>query len=310
MSVSATGPETVFIPRVLNTPSRLVCRFGWNEQTTSAFARETFEKLVLEGGVDQNFDIPLLGKKSCQIGLLALRTRGRLNGLAQFVGVTSLDMESIPSNGIELASFENLRDLFAEWDQKLSEQIFGLTALRSLGCTGYRDRDCVKIGRLVSLEVLGLTQGSLVCLKGLSNCANLNTLSLGYLKNFQDVSGVELMHSLSDISLNNLPKLVGKLKLQALRKLESVYIVDTPLNVDLEGVGTLPHLQKLWLKSKSVNLQWEELLDLPKLRTVGIMNSSSDEEQVSEIADRIGRVVKSIRTVKSRKNTQIQLELE
>ena len=63
---------------------RLVCRFGWNDETTRSFWSRRFEVLVLSGGRDQAFRIPDLGEKAFELKSIKLGASGVVEGLEQF----------------------------------------------------------------------------------------------------------------------------------------------------------------------------------------------------------------------------------
>lgn len=304
-----TSPEIVLMPRVLNTPSRLVCRGGWDTGTTNAFQQEDFEKLVLEGGPKHIFDIPNLGGKSREIELLALRSQGEVDGLSQFERVAALDIESVPGNGIKLAEFKNLKRIFFEWDKSVWEQVLELPDLESVGCVGLKLDNLQSLVALRSLEVLGLTRGGLKSLSGLSQCSRLNTLSLAYLPNLKDISELGNMTSIVDLSVTNLPKLSGELSVQRFPDLTSLFVAATPLKVDLAGVGKLHRLQKLWLKAESTNLDWESILGIKSLSKVAIVDPGASADDIGKVAESLGRKVKSARAAGPKKSRQIQINL-
>lgn len=308
----ASQPEVAFFPRILDNPSRLECSYGWNDDTTRAFLESDFERLVIKGGKSQAVNIPGLGKKASHIYDIDLDTLGQINGLEQFINIKNIDISSVPSNGINIGLFANLESLFCEWDEVLVDQVFNIKTIKNLAILGYPKSDCALFKSLTNLKEVGLTQGRVKSLSGIEFCKDIERLSLTYIKSLTDIQALYQLKKLKDLSLGNLPKVNGCLNLSSFRNLNSLYIVSTPLSVDLSSINKVANPHKIWLNVSHINLDWRILFGKSALKTIGLMKGKEypyNDDELYTYAKDCGRKIKNVKHVGNKKTGQIQIEL-
>lgn len=305
-------PIAELYPRIIKTPSRLVCRFGWNEETTHSFFTQQFEQLELRGGENQEFRIPALGKKADEVRDISLHSAGIVEGLLQFKNLEKLYIDSWPKNGLDLSSFPNLRILWLYQVKPAEKQLPELPCLNEIGITGYsRGVDCTLFSDMKHLQTLDLTQGRLRSLQGLEACPSLTSLDLAYIINLEDITTLHGLENLEVIRLMNLPKVSDTLTLHnypRLKFFDGAGGVD--LLVDVSGLSRLTGMQKLWLNVPFEGLDWEDIFRLPDLKLVGITTKEGipDDETLYRFAEQYGKPIKQIRRIGVRKPKGIQLK--
>ena len=303
-------PEIEYEPPHFNKEGRLICYFGWNDDTTKAFLSKVFTTLDLRGGEKQEFSIPELGAKAHELKALSLHCNGVLEGLEQFSNIESLNVGSWPKNGLDLTMFGKLKSLYIDAEKKVDRQIPRLPSLESIGITGYSEQDCSAFAGLKYLRSLSFSQGRLRTLQGLESCPSLSSLEFAYIRNLEDVETIHGLGTLENIWLENLPKVAGNLSLQNYPGLKSFYASKVDLVVDVSGLRNLGSMQKLWLNVPSEGLEWEDIFMLPKIRLVWIRTKEGipSDEKFHLYAERHGKTVKEIERIGIRKPKGVKLD--
>lgn len=307
------APEVSFLPRIFNTPSRLICRNGWDESTTDKFCQTEFELLVLEGTDERGgFIVPKLGDGKSAVRQLEIRVSRHLQGIDQFSNVETLDISFVPTNGIDLTIFPRLNKLFLEWDKKRPCDVFRITSLLEMGLMGFPEKDCEKFSQLKILKTVGLTQCGVQSLAGLEGCKNLSGVSLNYLRKLTTLDALYEADKIQNISIEKLPALRGDIEVGAFKQASDVVIGDTPANANLSNIDQLRKLKRLWLGIPSMSLDWEQLFSIKALKSIALMNPKLPEggdEGLIACAKNNRRKVLSLEWAGPRKR-QIRLALE
>jgi hypothetical protein len=304
---AVTKPEAFVLPRP-PAHQMLRCAFGWNAETTRAFQAEEFDWLELRGGENQVFDIPALGKKK-GIKRLLLVASGIVRGLEQFAEVPEIELTTIPKNGVDLSIFTKPTLLRCEWEKALAKQVFGLTSLREMDVVGFSEPDCKAFSALPRMLGIGFTQGRLQSLAGLEECEELEELSLAHLKDLCDLSRLAKLTSLRDLSLTNLPKLQGTLDVAVFKRLRSLYVVSSPLTINLKALHDAPDLELLWLNVPGEGLEWTSLFQKKRLQKVGLLESTDmpSDDELMTLAKQNSRQLAGIQHVGPKKSRQLQI---
>ncbi len=309
MTDDSANPRTEFLPRILNTPSRLVCYNGWSDETTSSFGSHDFEQLELRGTRDQQFEIPSLGDKAGKLERLSLKAAGNVEGLKQFSAVSNLGVSTRPRNGLDLGMFGDVRRFFFEWDKSIAAQLVLLEKIESLGCIGYRFDTLAELKPLATLREIAVTQGTLISLDGVEGFTKLKSIELAHLRKLESIDALYNVPGIESLRFTRLPKVSDNLRLRQWSSLSHVYVVDSPLSIDCEGVGTLDSLEMIWTNGPVSNLQWPELLMLKSLKKVGVVDPEMNEAAIRATLGVLGRDIASLKLVGPRKSKQIQLNI-
>jgi hypothetical protein len=255
-----------------------------------------FEELQLRGGSDQVFSIPPLGPKAETVTRLGIFSSGHIDGLQQFTNVTALHVDHFPRNGLDITRFGKLEHFSCEW-QKDFLQVFGMRSVVSLDLFHFPEHDCRLFQSMPQLKSVSLTQGALKTLLGLEGCEHLEELSLSYLRNFTDLDSLNHFTQLRHIDLRNLPKVKGTVTVAAFPVLQTIYVANAPVTVDLSSLNDLSQLEKLWLAAPLTNLSWDKLFSRPRLRLAGLFAEADTPKSDAffiELAKKYGRRLEKI----------------
>ncbi len=291
-----------------NNAYRLVCHFGWSEEASHAFENEEIETLELSGG---SFLIPRLGKKALELKNLEIRTSGIVEGLEQFENIEELTVEFLPENGLDLSLFPKLIDLSFEREKSLEKQLDNLQGLRRILITGYSGTDCSVFPSMQQLESLTLIQGRLRSLQGLESCHRLQELDLALIRGLEDITAIHTLSGLKKLSLANLPKAEGTLKISRYPEIEFFYMVKSAnLSVDMSGLRGHMGLRKLWLVGSVKKLDWPDVFTLPELEMVSLPEGPTplDDDMLRSLATRHGKMMKSIQRTGPKRDRNILIK--
>ena len=305
-------PEVDLLPAILNTPSRLICRFGWGDVTTREFLKCDFDQLVLSGGREQGFSIPDLGPKALEVKNLDISAAGVVEGIEQFANIEAIDVTFMPKNGVNLSVFKHLRRVYSDRNKPIEKQIATLPKLQSVAFMGYSGVDCSAIACLSELKTFGLTQGRLQSLDGLEKCRQLECVSLAYLRNLTEVGVLEKFAGLKELHLQNLPKLSGTISVSTYTELQYFYVVECGLSVDLSGLNRNKHLKKLWLNVQHRNLSWPDLFSLRDLSLIGLLagDAPPDDQELKTLSATHGHKLQKIERAGKGKMQHLRLHFE
>lgn len=303
-------PEIEYEPSHFDKEGRLICYFGWDDDSTRAFVSRVFSTLDLRGGEKHEFHIPELGSKAHELKGLALHCSGVLEGLEQFSNIESLNVGSWPKNGLNLAMFGKLKSLSIDAVKKADRQLSRLPCLEDISTIGYSEQDCSAFSGMNSLRSLFFSQGRLRTLQGLESCPSLSSLELAYIRNLEDMEAIHGLGTLENIWLENLPKVTGRLSLQKYPDLKSFYASKVNLIVDVSGLRKLQNMQKLWLNLPFEGLDWKDIFMLPDMKRVGISTEKGipGDEEFHRLAERHGKPLKEITRIGKRKPKAVQLK--
>jgi hypothetical protein len=124
----------------------------------------------------------------------------------------------------------------------------------------------------------------------LTRFAGLQSLTLEDLPSLRWETNLTQFGTLKVLSLNGLRTITGVLSLEGLHRLERLRIKDCPNAVmDLAAVGEMANLQEIWLNRQHINLDLETLFALPHLEKLGAQGMSKDE--LNTLVERHGRKV-------------------
>lgn len=304
-------PEVELLPRVLNTPSRLSCRFGWDARTTAAFQSLDFEELQLRGGPSHAIHLPSLGKKAADVKRMLIAASGTVSGLQQFSNVETLDMPHRPKTGGDIASFPKLKSLFLEWNAAYASGLSLSQCLVELGLMGFPAVNRNDLEAQQCLRALSVSQGTIRALEGLEKCTELADVSLAYLRKFDDMASLRACRRLEKLSITNVPKLKGTLMASWWPALKRLYVVGTGASVDLSQIAELRGLEQLWVAVAHTGPDWEKVFALPRLMTVGLMEGPSgvDDQDLHAFAAKSNRRIARIEHAGRRGSRQVQITM-
>lgn len=292
-------PQVVWLPQSPPTPSRLVCRHGWGDETTHAFETEDFEQLQLWGTVDEAFRIPKLSEKAGKVSRLRLAACGEVHGLEQFAGVRRLSIDPCPPrNGIKLGDFCELKTLSVEWRKSLDKEIFACHDLRELDVNGYPGKNLSALQSLVQLRTFGMGGGSVNSLTGIEACGEIEIVGVAYARALVDVEALYLLNNLRNLILQNAPKLNTEIQIARLPSLRSIYVVSAPITLDLSGVSRVGSIEEIFIDVPDQGLDPEELMGIRSLRRVGLLMGERpwlEELALKQLAAKFDRDVTSVR---------------
>ena len=302
-------PNVEFLARILQTASRLVCSFGWSDESTREFLSRNFECLVLKGG-KQAFHLPNLGSKASALKELVLASSGIVEGLEQFKNIEKITVAWLPRNGLDLSIFPQLKELSFEKEKRLENQLAEQENLEILSIEKYSGADCSKFSEVRNLRSLWLTQGGIRSLSGLELCSQLESIELAYLRNLSNINALMHLKKMHIISLKNLPKAHGEIEIGNYPDLEFFYVSECKqLNVSLLGLRKLKRLKKLWLNTPSTGLNWLDIFSLPEIEMVMIHADEKmpDDDALRSLAEQNGKRLTKIVHTGPRHKRGIQL---
>ncbi|WP_105171911.1 hypothetical protein [Pseudoalteromonas sp. T1lg24] len=306
-------PQVVTFPRIFKTPSRLECRFGWNDSSNKAFLENEFEQLVLQGSEEQEFKIPKLGVKAEVITNLKLQTSALCSGLEQFENVKNLRLEGIPSNSLPIELLKNVNSISVEWSERFSACLPLLENVKEFDCTYFKGDIAYLLNYLPHLYYLGFTYGNLKDISFLDKLNSITSFGLSHIKALKNINEIHDCRKLTSLTLENLPNVEGVLSLERLKLLKKLYIYKCKkLTINFENIKALNYLEELHLDAKYINLSFSELFTLKTLRklTVPLQDKSFTKDEVAQLVSRNGRNWLSIDFVGPKNSKKIQIELE
>lgn len=303
-------PEVIFISNQFTDNPYLKCCYGWNDETTKAFIESDFKELILSGGKGQEFLIPDLGNQAKKISQLRIGVhQGVVQGIEQFSeNIHDLGISHVPKNSIDISIFKNLSSLGVTWDKKIEQQVNNITGVDSLSLGGYKPTDLSNLKCITTIKKLNTLQGNLVSLKGVN--PDLVELSVVRARNYSDVETINTLHNLRWLHCEYINKAQGIVKLGGMNNLTFVNFVDTGCTLDFKDLGKLQNLEKLWTNGEHINLNWEELIPLPKLKVVGLFDSDVTDEQITSIAKRANKKIEKLFRAGTKKKPHIQITFE
>ena len=313
MQVTNTKPDTILFPRIINNPSRLECRFGWNESSTKSFLENTFEKLVLKGGEGQPFSLPELGEKARALKFLTLNSSSTISGLEQFQCLQDIELLEHPDNALPDEIFHSLTSLFIEWDKRIANYFTLFRGLSSFGVSGFKGSSDLISEHLKSVKSIGFTQGNLKNLNFLSNFACLEDISLAYMHQLDDYSELGNSSKLSRVSLANLPRLSGEISFGCWQDLVEIKVVDCKkLTVNFSNISKCKKLEKVIVNTSCENIHFDELFSLPNILTISIPVAGVDisDNELVELSNETGRKISVLKRVGSKSNNIVQIEFD
>lgn len=302
-------PEVRLMPNLLGGLPRLECHFGWSEEANHILKENDFDVLVLSGGEGQDFKIPDLGANSQKVLSLRLMASGVINGLNQFEdSLVSLDIMTVPSNGVEIKDFPHIQHLSLEWDKKIEAQVHEIESLTSLFIRFYKYKNIDKLNCLNNLKKLSLSQGAVASIKGIN--LNLESLDLSYLKNFTDIDTINDLTNIRRIDCQNIKKAQGVVKLNQFKKANFIRFVDTGCTLDFEGINHLHDLEKIWSNGEHINVNWEQIIALPKLKIVGLIDSMITDDEIKLMAQKASKKIENLTRAGTKKAPHIQITFD
>ncbi|WP_147145094.1 hypothetical protein [Oceanithermus desulfurans] len=290
---------------------RLVCRFGWNDETTRSFWSRRFEVLELSGGRDQAFRIPDLGEKALELKSIKLGALGVVEGLEQFKNLEHLYVDAWPKNGLDLRIFPRLRRLHIHQVKPAEKQLSGLPDLIEIGIAGYTGLDGSLFSSMKHLQSLTLVQGRLRSLEGLEDHPKLKSMELSLVRNLVDLRALDRLSRLEHLHLQQLPKATGMIRIRTFPKMRTFYVAGShkELRVDMAGLRELKHLQKLWVMAGKEHFGFEDVFLLPHLTLAGFTSPTGTpgDDELRSLAGRHGRQLTKIHRARSKGVDVIQL---
>lgn len=302
-------PEVRLMPQMFSDLPRCECHFGWNEETTHIFKNNHFHDLILSGGKGQDFILPDLGKAVTKVKSLSLKALGVVEGLKQFGDcVNGLYVTALPKNSIDISLFKNLNAFGCYWNKKIEQQVNELTGIDRLGIESYESTDLMNLKSIARVKELDLSFGNLTTLNGVNN--DLEKLTLIRARNYSDVVAINTFHKLKWLECKNIKKAQGVIELGNMKDLVFVCFVDTGCVLDLEATGKLQSLEKLWSNGEHINIDWEQIIALPKLKMVGLFDDEVTDEQIISFAEQANKKIERLFRAGTKKKPHIQITFE
>ncbi len=302
-------PEVRLMPQLSNPLPRCECHFGWDQQTTHAFKAHAFDTLKLSGGREQNFILPDLGNDAGKVTALWLDTSAVVEGLEQFSEhVQHLNVSSVPKNSIDLSLFKKLDFLAVQWDRKIADQVNQISRINGLSVSAYTPAGITQLNCARRLKKFSVLQGNLETLEGINS--DLEELSIVRARNYSDIDAINSLTRLQWLECEHVKKAHGTIQPGGMPELRFLRLIEAGCVLDLQGIENLHHLEKIWSNGEHINLNWEALLRLPRLKMVGLFDSEVTDQQIRSVAENSGKKMTRLYRAGTKKKPHIQITFE
>ena len=309
IQITFSSPEIKIIKVRHEKLPRFECRFGWSDEATKLFKQNETRALLLVGNEYHNFIIPNLGVKGKKISELILGVNGNIEGLNQFTSsVTNLEINTFPKNALILDDFKKVRHLSVEWNEKIEKQIDNFISLQSISIRDYYHSDLGRLKCLQNLKKLSFSLGDLENIDGLN--LNLESLSLCFLRNFMDTNYINKLKKLKKINCENLDIAKGTIKLISFKNISSVRVKNTAFKIDFQCINELTNLEVIWVNGEHKNLNWKDIISLPKLKNIYLHDEVITDEEIKLIAKNSNKNIGNIFRNRSNDYTYLQIIFE
>jgi internalin A len=262
-------------------PALVVLEGGWRDEYASVIEAHSLAVLSITVRGD---DLSFLARVPRLRGLVL--NAGEVRDLSAVAGLThletlTLNTASKPRMDLDLASFEALRTLRMYWNPGL-ESVFAATALESLFVFGQPDADLTRYGSLPNLRRLELSQGrKLLSTAGVGGGVEfLGLYQQAALTELADLpAGLRVLAIEGSKKLGELPPLPG-----SLTRVKVANCGDIASLAPLRGLSELEELLA-WESTRVLDGDLGVLLELPKLRVLGMRDRREYRPRVPEIEE-------------------------
>jgi hypothetical protein len=192
----------------------------------------------------------------------------------------TLNTASKPRMALDFTAFERLRTLRMYWNAGF-ESVFACQSLESLFVFGPPDADLTRFGELATLRRLELSQGrKLVSTAGVSPTVEfLGLYQQGALTELR-----ELPRGLSVLAIEGSKQLGELVTVRSLTRLKVANCGDIASLAPLRGLDGLEEFFA-WESTRVLDADLSVLLELPKLRTIGMRDRREYRPRVAEIEE-------------------------
>jgi internalin A len=260
-------------------PALVVLEGGWRDEYANVI--EAHGLAVLSIAI-RDGDLSFLSRLPALRGLVlnagAVRDLSPVGELRRLETLT-LNTPAKPRLELDFASFPALRTLRMYWNPGF-ESVFGCAAMESLFVFGPPDADLARFGTLPRLRRLELSQG-----RKLASTAGVGA-SVRFLGLYQQgaLSRLEDLPELEVLAIEGCKQLGEIVTVPTLRSLKVANCGDIASLAPLRGLDALEEFLA-WESTRVLDGDLSVLLELPRLRTVGMRDRREYHPRVAEIEE-------------------------
>ncbi len=202
----------------------------------------------------------------------------------------TLNTPGKPRMPLDFGAFAALETLRMYWNPGF-ESVFGCSSLRSLWVFGPPDPDLARFGELTGLRRLEFSQGRrLVTTSGVEALGALEFLGLYQQGALADLAGVPAL-DLRVLAIESVKGLETLDAVAALRQLVRLKVANCGDIASLAPLAKLDRLEEFfaWESTRVVDNDLSVLLELPRLRSIGMKERREYRPRVSEIEAELTR---------------------
>jgi internalin A len=261
-------------------PALVVLEGGWREEYANVIEAHDLAVLsIMVRGDDLSFLARVPGLRGLVLNAGEVRDLAPVSALRDLETLT-LNTASKPRMSLDFAAFERLRTLRMYWNAGF-ESVFACQTLESLFVFGPPDADLTRFGGISSLRRLELSQGrKLVSTAGVSSDVEfLGLYQQGALTELRD-----LPRGLSVLAIEGSKQLGELVTAPSLTRLKVANCGDIASLAPLRGLDRLEEFFA-WESTRVLDGDLSVLLELPKLRTIGMRDRREYRPRVAEIEE-------------------------
>lgn len=236
-------------------------------------------------------------------------------GLERLTYLEKINLSFPIDKHFDFSTLPSLKHVIVNWVKHYETSLFRCKYLEDLNIDGYSGTDCQNtIGSIGTLKHLTLSRGKLTCLRGLSGCTDLESLTLSHLRTFTDVSELS--------RLGRLRKIAFQEGLQSLQAIDDVFKKHHLSHLDLRAITTglndiawlidFRELTTLLLPRVSL-IDWSAIFSSKHLRKVlvaAMEDSGISDEEISSIAVKRGLRCPKVTRIGTKKQPGYLIEFE
>ena len=260
-------------------PALVVLEGGWRDEYASMI--EAHGLAVLSIAIRDD-DLSFLERLPDLRGLVL--NAGAVRDLSPVQGLTALETLTLntsakPRMPLDFGAFGRLRTLRMYWNAGF-DSVFGCATLESLFVFGPPDEDLTRFGALTGLRRLELSQG-----RRLESTAGVGA-SVRYLGLYQQsaLRALEDLPALDVLAIESAKQLGELVTVPSLTRLKVANCGDIATLAPLRGLDRLEEFLA-WESTRIVDGDLSVLLELPRLRTVGMRDRREYRPRVAEIEE-------------------------
>lgn len=191
-----------------------------------------------------------------------------LDSLYYLKNIKSLALPAKIKTKFDLSNFPELEYLGLDWSNKY-QNLNTCHKLKHLKVSKYQDNHLEELSKLWSLEVLELTNSSIVNLRGLAELTNLKKIDIEGAKKLESLEGLSIKHlKLITLRLWNCPNLKNGASISNLKNLNTLQISKVKYLTSLSFLNELENLQICAIHPSNVKLMNNDYSPLERIKSL------------------------------------------